>query len=462
MKKIVVVPLDSLEDDLNCGRTFDYLESYYNPGDFFDEIYCLHPLGITKKVGKVQYIRVQIKDLKNVIETIRPNIVRVYAGFGPCDWVIGSKVKNIPLVVSVHDTNPNLINQSLKFSDYIICMSQEVKKAVQQIINIEDNKLYVMPNRVDVTKFCYKKEINNLEKLNERYGAGKHILHIGRKTKQKNLDTLIRAMQYLPLEYSAIFIGPGETKTYEELAEKYNVKNRCFFIDCIPNDELPIYYSWCDCMCTPSRWEGFGIVFIEAAACECPIITSNIAPMNEYLTNGVDSVLVDDFENPKVIAENIVRICEKDDDIMNIRFNARKTGLRFSKYNIDREEKELYKEIIAKGTDNSGYYALKGEMEKLNRKIILFGAGENSKKFIKKFGIEKIFCIIDNDKRKIGGEVNGIKITGYSELLKIYKKYTVVITPGDRKEIVSQLNKDGIEYMEHEWYNTLMILKDNM
>ena len=45
-------------------------------------------------------------------------------------------------------------------------------------------------------------------------------------------------------------------------------------------------------MCVPSRGEGFGIVFIEAAACGSVIVTSDIAPMNEFLTNGVNAIFV--------------------------------------------------------------------------------------------------------------------------------------------------------------------------
>lgn len=99
-------------------------------------------------------------------------------------------------------------------------------------------------------------------------------------------------------------------------------------------------------MCVPSRWEGFGIVFIEAASCEAAIVTSNIAPMNEYLENGKNAVLVDEYENPKEIADAVKLACEKTDEVKRMCKAARNVGLRFSKEKVDEMECDIYSRII--------------------------------------------------------------------------------------------------------------------
>lgn len=455
MKKIVVIPLGLIEDYINTGRTYQYLENYFNPNGFFDEVYCLSPGGENIKIGNVQYINAEPKDFGRIINKVKPDIVRAYAGFGPCDWAAANRVRNIPLVVSVHDTNPNLINQSLKYADYVVCMSQEVKKAVKSQVNIEEDRLYVMPNRVNTEVFYKIKNEEDFEKLNNKFGKGKHILHVGRKCEQKNLDTLIKAMQYLPQEYNAIFIGPGNTEPYEKLAQECKVAERCFFVDHVNKDDLPIIYSWCDCMCTPSRWEGFGIVFIEAAACECSIITSNIAPMNEYLTDGVDGILVDDYENPKAIADQIIKACDDKEYVQRMRTNARKVGLKFDKENIDKQEIALYENFICRGTDNTKLYELEKEREKMNKKVIIWGAGINGKKLLELCDKEKVEYFVDSDSKKVGQQIDGVKTISYADLLKIHKRYNVVVTPTDREKIVQTLTSNGIEYMEGNWYKIL-------
>lgn len=455
MKKIVIIPLSGRESILSAGRTYQHLEKTYNPGDFFDEIYCLYPTGETTKIGKVQYINAQPKEFEEIIREIKPDMVKANGGCTPCDWAVANRVQGVPVVVSVHDVNPNLMNQSLKYADYIICKSNIVKEKVKKYIDIDDKRIFVSPNRID-TNIFKKKICKEFEKLNEVYGNGKHILHVGRKTEAKNLETLIRALQYLPLEYSVIFVGPGNADSYNRLAQECNVSERCFFVDHVSREEeLPIYYSWCDCMCTPSRWEGFGYVFIEAAACECSIVTSNIAPMNEYLTNGHDSILVDEYENPEALAQGIIRACDQSEEIQKMKSNARKVGLKFDTRVIDKEEIELYKKFISMGTNKILLDRIVYEREKMKKKIIIFGAGIVGKRLLSSVGKEHVAYFVDNDSSKIGTQIDGIEVIDYHKLLKIYKEYTLVVTPVDRAEIMERLLQDGIEFVEAGWYMLL-------
>ena len=59
-------------------------------------------------------------------------------------------------------------------------------------------------------------------------------------------------------------------------------------------------------MCTPSKWEGFGLVFVEAAACGAKIITSDVPPMNEYFSNGKFS----SPEEIQIILNELIKRCE--------------------------------------------------------------------------------------------------------------------------------------------------------
>lgn len=447
-KKIVVIPLELIEDDIKKGRTFQYLEEYYNPMGYFDEVYCLSPGGKTETIGKVRYIQAEPKDFKKIIEQINPCVVRAYGGFSCCDWAVASRVEGVPVVVSVHDTNPELLHSSIKYADYIICMSKAVKDVVLNEVEVNENKIYVMPNRVDTELYSKKKNEAAFDELYQKYGRGKNIIHVGRKVKQKNLETVIKAMQYLPKDYKVIFIGPGNVEEYKKLSEMYGVSSQIFFIDHLNNKELSLYYSWCDCMCVPSRWEGFGIVFIEAAACECAIVTSNIAPMNEFLENNVNSLLVNEYENPEKLAEAIKRACNNDIEMQQIKANARKVGLKFDKNEIDKQEIEIYKEIISKGADNQILKQISDEMKK---PIILFGAGNKGKEYLQSISKDRVAFFVDNDMEKVGKSLDGIKIISYSTLQKIYKEYNIIVTPAVSREIEQQLKRDQIDYMLLEW-----------
>lgn len=464
MRKIVVIPMDSIEALIKSGCSYQYLYEYFNPAGYFDEIYCLSPIGygITTineiiKIENVYYVQASEEQFYKIIEKISPDVVRAYGGRGCCDLAIANKVKNIPIVVSVHDTNTELISHSLIYADYIICVSEAVKKAVKNKLMIDEARLQVIPNRIQTDIFKRRSDTKYELWLEEKYGKGRHILHVGRKAAQKNLDTLIKSIRYLPEEYKVIFLGNGNIKEYKELAINEEVEERCFFEPAVCKEELINFYNWCDCMCTPSRYEGFGFVFIEAAACECMIVTSNIGPMNEYLCNEKSAYLVDQYENEKELAQIIQVACEVTEKNKEIRKEARKVGLKFSKIVIDQMDVLFYEKVAGEKYDNK---CLSNLIEKIeNRQVIIFGVGKRGlrlKTFIER---KEIAYWVDTDQKKIDKLIDGIKVISYEQLKKIHLKYLVVISPEKRTEIEKMLIRDKISCCNMEVY---LILKNRL
>lgn len=340
--RLVVFPSDPIDDYIKAGLSCEYLADYFNPAGIFDEVLCLSPWKTSvTKLGKVKCIQARPWQYKGIIEKFHPDIVRGYGGYCCADWVSISKVRNIPTMISLHDTNPKLIYDSVVYADCIVCMSEAVKNAAIKKLDLQDKKIWVMPNRIDTDLFSNKMDKMRFDELNKKFGGGKHIIHVGRKTAQKNLDTVIRALTFLTDDYKVIFIGEGDDRPYRELADKLNVANRCFFVGRVEHSDLPYWYSWCDCMCTPSRWEGFGFVFIEAAACKTSIVTSNIGPMNEYLDKE-SAILVDEYERPEAIANAITKATSNTAEINSMKNRAREVGMKFAKETVDQQEIDIY------------------------------------------------------------------------------------------------------------------------
>lgn len=458
MRKLVIIPSDSVQSLVRAGWSYEQLEEYYNPGSFFDEVYCLYPHEESSISGKIKYIQVRPEEIRRYLLEIKPDVVRGYGGGWASIYANAARILGVPVVVPVHDISPLYVDPSLKYADKVICMTKAVKEAVKKIAGVEESRIEILPNRVDIKMFSKRECQIFLDEIAERYGHGKFILHVGRKSYQKNLDTLIKALQYLPAEYKAIFLGVGDSAIYEELAKQEKVATRCFFENSVPKDELPYYYSWCDCMCTPSRWEGFGIVFIEAAACECVVVTSDISPMNEYLQDGKNAFLVKSYLDPHELAITIRHATEKSELTDKIKKTARYTASEFfDKNKIDEKEIGIYRSVMKRGADNKFITLI--ENEKMDdKKIILFGAGNNGKRLCKKIR-DKVAFFVDNDTDKTGRQINGVRIISYETLLKLYKDYTIVVTPNDRKEIENLLLADGIPYMSLEWFLAVNQLK---
>ena len=339
LNKIVVIPANSLAEYEKKG--LDWLERYYNPAGIGNDVFCVSPWERGKfEAYGMNVIGVTKKTFRSVVADIRPDVVRAYGAFSAADLACKNKIPGIPTIVSVHDTanmSPFII-----YADMVICVSKAVAHEAMKL-GVPKDRIRIMPNRIDRNVFQYTDDTRSVR---DRFPAGKLILHVGRKTQQKNIETVTRALALLSQEYFCVFIGRGDTLPYVALAKECGVDHRIFWVDSVKNSELAQYYSMCDCMCTPSRWEGFGIVFIEAAACEAGIVTSDIAPMNEFLKHEENAHLVKNYESPQDIADGIRKICEDDVYRKRLGVNARIMAERFDMNLIDKQESQLYHESL--------------------------------------------------------------------------------------------------------------------
>lgn len=346
-KRLLVIPSDPIRTYERYRRS-DYLRSYFNPTSFFDEVVaidlwennrvrCAHGMKIfSGKKGKV----------RELIKSVQPTIIRAYGGYIACDTAVYNAPKNVPVVVSLHDTSESLLHHSLEFADAVICMADAVKTAFLKKCAFDKENIFILPNRIDTSIFHPQNIKYCREDLLRLPKKAKIILHVGRKSKQKNIETVLSAMKHLNKDYYAVFIGRGDDRKYKNIATDYCVNENCIWIENLQNEELPYWYSSCCCFVVPSLWEGFGIVFIEAAACGAPIITSNIAPLNAYLKNDYNAILLKDNSNDKELASAIERICNDDNFRSKLSLNAQKSMTAFAKDKVDRDEAKIYKDLI--------------------------------------------------------------------------------------------------------------------
>ncbi|MBI4309468.1 MAG: glycosyltransferase [Candidatus Omnitrophica bacterium] len=346
MKRLAVIPSDPIAEYLKCGYSRKWLRDYYNPCRFFDEVYLLSPLEENAEdLLGMKVVHTLDIDLIKRIKDLGIDVVRAYGGNWACRFACEHKVKGVPVVVSVHDTNPAILYDSIKKADIVLCVAKAVEELVATKFKKPDRS-WILPNRVD---FEVMRPVPSGEwkDLDRQFPFKYKVLLVGRLNRQKNLDTLIKALKFLGKDYGVIAIGKGDDKVYRDLAIEQGVDQQYFLIDSVAHEELTKYYSWCDCMCTPSRWEGFGIVFIEALACEAVVVTSDIGPMNEFITNGENGLLVKDHENPQALANVIQKACTGTALRAHLKKNARTSVEPFERTKVDQLEAGYYQKILS-------------------------------------------------------------------------------------------------------------------
>ncbi|MUL16631.1 glycosyltransferase [Aliivibrio fischeri] len=341
--KLVVIPSESIEEYIQKGHT--RLQEYYNPNGFFSEVYLLSPKE-TEYREEFGMTIIPISSPKHFVKTLRcisPDVVRAYGGYWANRYANKYTPLDIPVIVSLHDTDPLICFDFIKYSNHVICMTNAVKKlALKKEVKLKN--ISILPNRVSLDDF---EPNTDFKKEWEHLSGTRYILHIGRRGPQKNLETVIRSMVYLPSDIKLISIGKGDNRVYETLAKSINVDKRCIWIDAVKNNELSQFYSNAIAFTLPTRWEGFGVVFIEAAAVGVPIITSNIEPMNEFLIDEDNCLLLSNHESPEELSDKIKEIDSDKKLSSKISMNAIDLSKKYERNKINEEEIEIYMKVIS-------------------------------------------------------------------------------------------------------------------
>jgi len=201
----------------------------------------------------------------------------------------------------------------------VVAVSRFTRDRIRERFRIPEGHILVLPNGVDPGRFRRR---DDLDDLRRRYGvAGKKvILTLARIIERKGHDRVIEAMpRVLRAAPNAVYLIAGSgSKTVEERlrerAEALGIADRVRFIGYVPEPELSRHYSLADIYVMPSReiaergdTEGFGITFLEANACEVPVIGGRSGGVEDAIEDGVTGLLVDPLDVDG-LAEAIIRL----------------------------------------------------------------------------------------------------------------------------------------------------------
>lgn len=117
---------------------------------------------------------------------------------------------------------------------------------------------------------------------------GDYILSVGMDPR-KNTQRIIKAFEHTSAgrDFKIIFVGSPK---YMKVSESRNIR----ILGNVPSEDLIGLYSGAKALIYPSLYEGFGLPILEAFACECPVVTSNISSMAEIA--GDAAVQVDPYK----------------------------------------------------------------------------------------------------------------------------------------------------------------------
>ena len=194
--------------------------------------------------------------------------------------------------------------------------AREAERAVGRSLPIT-----VVPPGVDSDRF---RPLSDDERVAARARLGlpvdaELIVSVSRLVPRKGFDTAIRAVAMLrrsrPDLVLAISGGGRDEQRLRKLVAELDAPVR--FLGRVGNDELPQLYGCADvyAMLCRNRWagleqEGFGIVFLEAAACEVPQVAGDSGGAEDAVVDGVTGLMVRHADDPRETAQAFARLLD--------------------------------------------------------------------------------------------------------------------------------------------------------
>lgn len=197
---------------------------------------------------------------------------------------------------------------------------------------IEQSKIIILSNGVDLDTFRYYNESNKIQKLIE--GQIK-LLFVGRLMVDKMPDIPIRALKIIKQKFpntvlTIVGIGP-KSKELKKLVIDESLADAVHFTDHISETDLVNYYHQSHFTIVPSYTEMQSLVTLESIACGTPVITSDAffnAAKSIVIENECGSVY--NYQSPRDLAEVIIDFADNKTLYENFIINCLKARERYS------------------------------------------------------------------------------------------------------------------------------------
>jgi glycogen synthase len=236
---------------------------------------------------------------------------------------------------------------ALESADRIVAVSQHARAEILEHFDVVPEKIAVIHNGIDVDAWRPTSSQDTLRALGI---TGDYILFVGRASRQKGLSHLLDAMEHIdPGVRLVCCTAAADTPEVErELCDRMSKQERVLRVGTMLSEQqaMELYANAAVFVC-PSVYEPFGIINLEAMACERPVVASRIG--------GIPEVVVPDKTGYLVTPGDAKALAEALNRVLRDRNMAREMGLagrkrveeHFSWTSIAAKTKTMYEELLA-------------------------------------------------------------------------------------------------------------------
>lgn len=174
-----------------------------------------------------------------------------------------------------------LKSQAFNRADHILCISQTTKEDLVRYYDIPAEKVSVAP-------LAYSELFRSVKSAEIQFRVDiPFILYIGGRSRYKGFSDLVTAYSRWKSRHEVGLIVVGDEWTQEEtdLFSRLGIRDRILLYGHVTDQQLRDLYNQARAFVYPSHYEGFGIPLLEAMACGCPLVASDIPSTREVAGN---------------------------------------------------------------------------------------------------------------------------------------------------------------------------------
>lgn len=235
-----------------------------------------------------------------------------YAAFG---GLLARLIHGIPLVVTAHSLEPLrpwkreqlgrgadvaawAERTAIEAADAVVAVSTEMRRDLLRHYSIAPARVHVIPNGVDIETYRPVPGRTRLERFGVDPGRP-YVLFVGRISRQKGLLHLIRAIPDLaPGTQVVLCAGTPDTPEFGREVEAAVARVQAerpgvvWIPEMVDRATAVELYSHAAVFCCPSVYEPFGLINLEAMACEVPVVATAVGGISEVVVDGETGRLV--------------------------------------------------------------------------------------------------------------------------------------------------------------------------
>lgn len=278
-------------------------------GHFADVLQAANiPVTCLNARGSLSLPRV-LRQLVRELRRINPALVQTFLFHANVLGRIAARLAGIPCVISgirVAEHRSPWYGRIDRWTNFLVktnvCVSRGVTSFSATQVGLDQEKLIVIPNAVEVDRFASAKPAQ-LQQFGIPDGS-KVFISIGRLEHQKGIDVLLTAIEQLKpipneLHFLIVGNGPGESALRAQATAK-GIAEHVHFVG--RRTDVPELLSASFGLILASRWEGMPNVVLEAMAAGKPVIATRVEGIEELVRDGVTGLTIPKEDPNKLVA----------------------------------------------------------------------------------------------------------------------------------------------------------------